>query len=154
MMNLPPTNPVPEDFSIRLVEGCPDAIVYADAEGRIQFWNAAATTIFGFSESEAIGATLDLIIPERLRARHWQGYREVMAGRATRYGAGALLSVPAQHKDGKPLSIEFTTLPLRDAAGALLGIAAFLRDATARFEEMRALRRELAALKPQPVGAG
>jgi PAS domain S-box-containing protein len=137
----------PADFLDRLVRDCPDAIVYADAEGLIRFWNIGATRIFGYGEAEALGASLDLIVPERLRARHWQGYDEVMKGRASRYGEGALLAVPARHKDGRQISVEFTILPLRDPSGTLLGIAAFLRDATARFEEVRALRRELAALK-------
>jgi nitric oxide dioxygenase len=137
----------PEDFLARLTSDSPDAIIYADAAGHIRFWNAAATRIFGFSESEALGARLDLIIPERLRARHWEGYDKIMGGAESRYAAGSLLAVPALHKEGRQISIEFTILPLRDAAGKLLGIAAYLRDATARFEEMRALRKELAALK-------
>lgn len=138
---------LPQDFADRLVRDGPEAVIYADADGRIAFWNAAATRVFGYGEAEALGQSLDLIIPERLRARHWQGYNEVMAGRASRYGAGDLLAVPARHKDGRQISVEFTILPFRDAAGALVGIAALLRDVTSRFEEMRALRRELAALK-------
>jgi PAS domain S-box-containing protein len=141
------TDDLPRDFFARLASDCPDAMIYADAAGHIRFWNAAATRIFGFSESEALGARLDLIIPERLRGRHWDGFDKVMAGTPSRYGEGALLAVPALHKDGRQISVEFTILPLHDAAGKLLGIAAFLRDATARFEEMRALRRELAVLK-------
>jgi PAS domain S-box-containing protein len=140
---------LPGDFTAQLVASCPDAVIYADTEGKIRFWNAAANRIFGFAEGEAFGASLDLIIPERLRARHWQGYDEVMRGRDSRYGEGDVLAVPAQRKDGRQISVEFTILPLRDEAGALLGIAAFLRDVTARFEEMRALRRDLAALKAQ-----
>jgi PAS domain S-box-containing protein len=135
------------EFAETLVERCPDAIVYADAGGTIRYWNAAATRLFGHSAETAIGASLDLIIPERLRARHWQGYREVMGGRPSRYPEGAVLAVPALRADGSQISVEFTILPLRDGEGALAGIAAFLRDATSRFEEMRALRRELAALK-------
>jgi PAS domain S-box-containing protein len=138
---------LPNDFAARLIADFPDAIIYADAAGHIRFWNAAATRIFGFGEQEALGARLDLIIPERLRARHWQGYDAVMGGGPSRYGEGALLAVPAIHKDGRQISVEFTILPLHDEAGRLVGIAAFLRDATARFEEVRALRRELAALK-------
>jgi PAS domain S-box-containing protein len=138
---------LPTDFLARLVGGCPDAIVYADATGHIRFWNAAATRIFGFSATEAIGTRLDLIVPERLRGRHWEGYDKVMAGAESRYGEGALLAVPALHKDGRQISVEFTILPMHDDDGRLAGIAAFMRDATARFEEMRALRRELAALK-------
>ena len=141
------TSDLPQDFLARLASEGPDAIVYADAARHIRFWNAAATRIFGFAESEALGARLDLIIPERLRGRHWQGYDQVMGGAESRYAEGALLAVPALHKDGRQISVEFTILPLRDAGGALLGIAAYLRDATARFEEMRALRREIAALK-------
>ncbi len=138
------------DFLEGLVASCPDAIIYADQEGKIRFWNASATRIFGFAEIEALGQSLDLIVPEGLRARHWEGYDRVMAGGASRYGEGDVLSVPAMRKGGKRISIEFTVLPLRDDAGALLGIAAFLRDATARFEELRGLRRELAELKAHP----
>lgn len=141
------TDDLPEGFLARLATNSPDAIVYADAAGNIRFWNAAATRIFGFSESEAIGARLDLIIPERLRDRHWDGYDKVLSGAESRYGAGALLAVPALHKDGRQLSVEFTILPLHDVTGKLLGIAAYLRDATARFEEMRSLRKEIATLK-------
>lgn len=138
---------LPDDFAARLVRDGPDAVIYADAEGRIRFWNAAATRLFGHRQGDALGASLDLIIPERLRPRHWHGYGEVMQGRESRYAEGALLAVPALHKDGRQLSVEFTIQPFRDAAGAMLGIAAVMRDVTARFEETRALRRELAALK-------
>src|SRR6185437_2530429 len=138
---------LPENFPTLVVEGCPDAIIYAEATGAIRYWNAAATRIFGYSAEEALGQSLDLIIPERLRGRHWEGWNRVMGGNPSRYADGALLAVPAARKDGSPLSIEFTILPVRDAAGQLVGIAAFLRDGTQRFEEMRALRRELAALK-------
>jgi len=140
-------NPLPQDFIARLAIDCPDAIIYADSAGNIRFWNAAATRIFGFAESEAVGARLDLIIPERLRGRHWEGFDKVMGGAPSRYGEGALLAVPALRKDGTQISVEFTILPVHDEAGRLVGIAAYLRDATARFEEMRALRRELAAAK-------
>lgn len=136
----------------RLARECADAIVYADREGRIRYWNGGATRIFGFGETEALGMSLDLIIRERLRTRHWQGYREVMAGRESRYAEGALLAVPAMHKNGRQISVEFTILPFHDGAGALIGSAAVLRDVTLRFEETRALRRELAALKGQALG--
>jgi PAS domain S-box-containing protein len=138
---------LPSAFFEHLVADGPDAVIYADAAGFIRYWNAAATRIFGFAEREAIGVRLDLIIPERLRGRHWEGYDKVMGGAQSRYGSGALLAVPALHKDGRQISIEFTILPLRSDAGTPIGIAACLRDATARFEEVRALRRELAALK-------
>lgn len=138
---------LPAGFYQHLVADSPDAVIYADAAGQIRFWNEAATRIFGFAESEALGRRLDIIIPERLRARHWEGYDKVMGGGASRYGEGALLAVPAIHRDGRQISVEFTLLPLHDEAGRLVGIAAFLRDATARFEEIRGLRREIAGLK-------
>ena len=86
-------------------------------------------------------------MPEPQRVRHWEGYHRVMAGDASRYGEGEVLTVPAMRKDGRRISIEFTILPVHDDAGAMVGIAAFLRDVTARFDELRALRRELAALR-------
>jgi PAS domain S-box-containing protein len=124
-----------------LLQTMSDAIVASDRDGRISFWNPGAERIFGFSRTEAIGQSLDLIIPERLRARHWAGYTKVMRTGESRYGHGDLLSVPALRKDGTRLSIEFTIVPLKDEAGAMAGMAAILRDVTARFEEMRALRQ-------------
>ena len=140
-------NKRPGGFLQRLTTDGPDAVVYADQEGKIRFWNRSATRIFGFAADEALGQTLDLIVPEAQRARHWEGYRRVMAGAASRYGEGEVLAVPALRKDGRRISIEFTILPLHDEAGAMVGIAAFLRDVTTRFDELRALRRELAALR-------
>ena len=133
-------------FADRLVSGLSDAIVDADAEGVIRRWNRGATRIFGFLESEALGQSLDLIIPERLRERHWQGYRATMHSGQSRYGDGQILSVPAQRKDGARISVEFTIVPFTDDSGQMIGIAAIMRDATAQFEELRALRRRLAAV--------
>ena len=139
----------PDQFADRLVSGMPDAIVYADAEGVIRRWSRGATRIFGFAEAEALGRSLDIIIPENLRERHWQGYRATMRTGKTRYGDGQILSVPAMCKDGARISVEFTIVPFSDDSGQMVGIAAIMRDTTARFEELRALRRELAALKAQ-----
>ena len=135
----------PDQFADRLVSGMPDAIVYADAEGVIRRWSRGATRIFGFAEAEALGRSLDIIIPENLRERHWQGYRATMRTGKTRYGDGQILSVPAMCKDGARISVEFTIVPLSDDSGQMVGIAAIMRDTTARFEELRALRRQLAA---------
>jgi PAS domain S-box-containing protein len=136
--------PYPAHFAERLVSGMADAIVYADAEGVIRVWNRGATRIFGFAEAEALGRSLDLIIPENLQERHWQGYRATMRTGQSRYGDGQILSVPAVRKDGTRVSVEFTIVPFTDNAGRMIGIAAIMRDATARFEELRALRRQLA----------
>jgi PAS domain S-box-containing protein len=133
-----------ERFAMALARDASDAIIYADSEGVIRFWNHGAERIFGFAEAEALGRPLDIIIPERLRARHWAGYAATMQSGATRYGSGEILAVPAMHKDGRRISVEFTILPFRSEAGRIAGIAAILRDVTARFEEMRALRAQLA----------
>ena len=137
-----------------IVRAAPDAIIYADARGMICFWNHGAERVFGFAEAEALGRSLDIIIPEGLRARHWAGYSATMQSGSTRYGAGELLAVPAMRKDGRRISIEFTILPFRDDAGKMEGIAAILRDVTARFEETRALRRQLAERPIPPPGQG
>jgi len=138
---------VPDGFFHALAREAGDGIVYADTEGRIRFWNRGAEAIFGFAEPEALGHSLDLIIPERQRERHWAGYAETMRSARTRYGAGQLLAVPALRKDGSRISIEFTIVPMRDASGRMAGIAAIIRDVTKRFEELKALRNELTALR-------
>lgn len=135
-----------EDFAARLLAGLPDAVVYADAQGAIRHWNDGARRIFGFTAQEAMGQSLDLIIPESLRARHWSGFAHTMQTGQSRYGAGDLLSVPALRKDGTRISVEFTIVPFRDASG-MQGIAAVMRDVTARFEELRALRRQVKELQ-------
>jgi PAS domain S-box-containing protein len=127
-------------FYRTLARDAADAIIYADAEGRIAFWNKAAERIFGFSETEALGRTLDIIIPEKLRDRHNRGFSEAVRTGKTRYGTGHVLAVPAVRRDGTHLSIEFTILPFRDRAGRILGIAATLRDVTAKYEKMKASR--------------
>ena len=137
----------PQNFATVLLQATPDAVVYADAAGKIRFWNPAAERIFGFAAAEALGQSLDIIIPEFLRARHWEGYETTMRTGQTKYGAGELLAVPAIRKDGSRLSVEFTVVAFHDSAGAMAGIAATLRDVTSRFEETRALRRRLAGLE-------
>ena len=121
-----------------------DAIIAADKEGIIRFWNPGAERIFGYARHAAIGQSLDIIIPERLRKRHWDGYRQVIKSGESRYGQGDILAVPGIRKDGAGVSLEFTIVPLRDGAGELIGLAAIMRDVTKRFEEMRALKQKLA----------
>ena len=128
------------DLGKCLIERIPDAVVYADRDGTIRFWNFGAERIFGFSKDEALGRSLDIIIPERFRNRHWDGYRQMMTTGLSRYAADKLLAVPAQTKAGDTLSIQFTVTPVRDRAGALAGIAAVLRDVTATFQELKQLR--------------
>src|SRR5882762_9210614 len=133
------------DFS-QLVTAIGDAIVVTDAAGAIILWNPAAERMFGFTPSEAIGQSMDLIIPERLRKRHWEGYEKTMATGQTKYGTD-LLKVPAAHKDGRTLSIAFTVAMLMSAEGKPAAIAAVIRDETVRFNDDRALRKKVADLE-------
>jgi PAS domain S-box-containing protein len=123
-----------------------DAIIAADRDGIICFWNPGAERMFGHVSGEAIGRSLDLIIPERLRQRHWDGFRQTMDTGRSRYGEGDLLSVPALRKDGTTISVEFTIVLLKSEPVGVRGIVAVMRDVTQRFEEMRQLRRKLAEL--------
>ena len=121
-----------------------DAIVASDRGGTITFWNPGAVRIFGYTSEEALGQSLDLIIPENLRARHWQGYEKVMATGESHYGQGYLLSVPALTKSGRRISVEFTIVMLKDEQNCPIGTAAILRDVSKDFEENRKLKRQLA----------
>jgi PAS domain S-box-containing protein len=128
-------------FPSTLVDAMADAVIYADASGIVHFWNQGAERIFGFSNAEAVGKSLDIIIPESLRQRHWDGFNQTMRTGTSRYQAGALLAVPAIRKDGSRISVEFTIVPFHGDAGQMVGIAAVMRDVTERFEEMKALRK-------------
>ena len=134
-----------------LLASAADAILATDRDGVIRFWNPGAARLFGFTGEQAIGASLDLIIPERLQQRHWSGWEQVIATGVTRYGAGDLLSVPALTADGRQISVEFTITLLHGSDGQISGMAAILRDVTPRFVELRRLRRELAAQASRPV---
>ena len=123
-----------------------DAIIATGADGSIVLWNPAAERMFGYLASEALGQSLDLIIPERFRHRHWEGYRKAMGTGQSRYGT-EVLRVPAVHKDGRPLSIAFTVALLYTSDKQVRAIAAIVRDETSRWNEERALRQRLAELE-------
>lgn len=137
---------IDDQLSRRIVQETQDGIIFADRDGIIRFWNAGAESMFGFGAEETVGQTMDLIIPQRLRDRHWEGWRKSMATGITRYGR-QVLAVPALRKDGTRISIEFTIVILKDPRGAVLGAAAIIRDVTARWEEQRALKQRLAELE-------
>jgi PAS domain S-box-containing protein len=142
-----------EGIAAAVLDGVADAVIVSDRDGIICFWNPGATRIFGFTAEEALGRSLDIIIPERLRARHWEGYRQTMATGKSRYGSGDLLSVPAIRKDGSGLSVEFTIATVTDATGAITGLVAVLRDVSVRFQELKSLRQQLRDAT-RPVVAG
>jgi PAS domain S-box-containing protein len=141
------------DVERRIVTDTADGVLFADQEGIIRYWNGGCSRIFGFTAPEAVGKSLDIIIPDSLKTRHWQGYAQTMQTGKTRYGGGDLLAVPAVRKDGTRISVEFSIVPFRDDGGGMMGMGAIMRDITSRFEEMKALRKSLAALKGPVTGA-
>jgi PAS domain S-box-containing protein len=120
-----------------------DAIIACDRDGIIRFWNPGAARIFGFTAEDALGRSLDIIIPERLRARHWEGYRRMMTTGQSRYADSQLLSVPGCRKDGSQVSVEFTINALKNDLGEPTHLVAVMRDVTERFDEMKKLRAQL-----------
>ena len=135
------------DFK-QLVEVVGDAMVASDASGAMTLWNPAAERMFGFTEQEALGQSLDLIIPQRQQQRHWDGYHKTMATGVTKYG-NDVLRVPAVHKDGHSLSIAFTVALLHAPDGKISAIVAVIRDESSRFAEDRNLRKRLLELESQ-----
>ena len=131
-----------------LVAAVGDAVIVSDRSGAITLWNGGAEHMFGYSEEEALGRKLDLIVPERLRKRHWDGYQKSMETGTTKYG-NDLLRVPATHKDGRAMSIAFTVAMLFDPDHKVSGVIAIIRDETVRFNDDRALRKRLAELEAQ-----
>lgn len=129
-----------------LVSAVGDAVVVSDANGAITLWNKAAERLFGYSEAEALGQSLDLMIPERLRKGHWDGYRKTMETGVTRYGT-EVLQVPAIDKAGRSFSIAFTVALLYSADNKVSAIAAVIRDDTKRFERDRTQRRRISELE-------
>ena len=130
----------------QIVEKSADAIIFADHDGIIRLWNAGAKAILGYTAEEALDQSLDLIVPEKLRNRHWEGYRKVMATGRTKYGKETL-AVPAITKGGNRISIEFTIVLVTNDSGKPLGTAAIIRDVTERFLKQKELRKRLAELE-------
>lgn len=133
----------------KIVEEVPDAIVFADREGIIRVWNAGAAAMFGYGAAEAVGRTLDLIIPETMRERHWEGYRKVMETGVTKYGK-EMLAVPGLRKDGTRISLEFSVAMIRGEDGRLQGIVAVMRDVTARWRKEQEEKKRRASTEAQP----
>jgi len=140
--------PTHEGLCKEIVENAPDAMIFADREGVIRLWNSGAEAMFGYTADEALGKSLDIIIPENLRGRHWEGYHRTMATGETKYGKD-LLAVPGIRKDGTRISLEFSIVMVRDESGRLLGPAAILRDVTARFLKEKQTREKIAALESE-----
>ena len=131
-----------------MVEQIPDAVVFADCEGLIRVWNHGAELVFGFTAGEVLGRSLDVIIPERLRAAHWQGFRRAIDDGRT-HAANRVRTTRSLHKDGRKLYVDLSFGVITDSSGSVAGAVAVGRDCTERFEEEKALRERLAALEPR-----
>ena len=133
-------------MSQQILALAPDAILFSDREGIIRLWNSGAERIFGFKTEQAIGQSLDIIIPEKLRERHWEGYHKTMESGETRYGTD-LLAVPAMNADGSRLLTEFSIIMLTSDDGKPIGVAAIMRDVSQRHQKEKQLRERLTELE-------
>lgn len=135
-----------EQLCSTIIENANDAVMFSDSEGIIQLWNSGAERMFGYRSEEALGKSLDLIIPENLRQRHWDGYFRVMASGTSRYSV-EMLSAPALRKDGSRISTEFSMVVVTDTAGQVQGVAAIIRDVTARWQREREQKERIRELE-------
>ena len=140
-----------EWLSGQIVEQSGDAIMYADSGGIIRLWNRGAERMFGYAESEALGQSLDLIIPDNLRNRHWEGYFRVMESGESHYSVD-LLSAPALRKDGTRISTEFSMVLVKGEDGKVLGVAAVIRDVSARWQREKEFKERIRVLEAQLAG--
>jgi len=137
-------------FSGDILRSMSEALIFSDLQGIIQIWNRGAENVFGFSAAESVGQSLDLIIPERLRKAHWEGFNKAIARGATLPGRTSLIT-RSLHKSGEQIYVDMSFAMVKDEAGQMLGSMAVARDATARFLEQKELRRQLAELTPKPA---
>jgi PAS domain S-box-containing protein len=142
---------LPHNLPLRVLDGSPDAILICDRVGTVRYWNAAAERVFGFRVTEALGVSMNLIIPAPFRARHWAGWEAAMNTGVTRYSGGQLLAVPALHKDGRRIAIEFSIQFITDANGETKWVAAVIRDVTERYLREKNLRAQLKAAGQEGV---
>jgi PAS domain S-box-containing protein len=131
-----------------IIAQLPEAVIVADREGRIRLWNRGAEVMFGHPAAEALGKTLDIIIPEDLRQRHWDGYHRAVSAGHTQLGDRAL-PTKAVRKDGTTIYVELSFAIVLAETGATLGALAVGRDITERYARDKALRRRLAALEKE-----
>ncbi|MFB0963592.1 MAG: PAS domain S-box protein [Pseudomonas sp.] len=134
-----------------LIEQSPDAMIYSDIQGRVRVWNAAASKMFGFSAEQAIGQSLDIIIPEKLRKAHWRGFDAAIAAGVTKH-SGKLMPTKALRADGSEFYTEMGFALIFNNQGEVVGTVAQARDITERFEKGRAERQRLQELEKRLAG--
>jgi PAS domain S-box-containing protein len=136
------------DLELRgiLIEQAPDAAIFADQRGVIREWNPAAERIFGYPRDEAVGVSLDLIVPERFREAHWRGYDRALSEGQTKY-VGKSLPTRSVRKDGSTIYVELTFAVVHDQMGSVIGALAHARDITERWEGERQQRQRIRELE-------
>jgi len=132
----------------RLIEQNPDAVIFADLDGTIRVWNAAAERVFGHAAADAIGQNLDLIVPERFRDAHWKGWERAIEDRVTKY-VGQSLPTRSVNADGEQITVELSFAIVLDGDGASVGAVATARDISERFERDRQTRARLRELEAE-----
>lgn len=134
------------DLADSLLNQAPDAVIFADINGVIRLWNAAATRVFGFTENQAVGENLNIIIPERFREAHWEGFERALEARSTKY-AGQALATRSVRSDGAQIYVELSFAIVLDDDGSALGALSHARDITERYEQERANRKRIRDLE-------
>ena len=130
-----------------IVQQTAEAVIYSSREGVVERWNAAAAAMFGYSAAEVLGQSMDLMIPEHLRAAHWRGFDAAMASGNLRLN-GRPTMTRGLHKTGQKLYVEMSFALVRDGAGAVLGSVAVARDVTEKVERDKAAAKAAVAAKP------
>jgi len=139
-----------ESTAVHILRSMPEALIFCDLEGIIRVWNGGAEKVFGWSAAEAVGQSLDLIIPERMRKAHWDGFNQALARGGVKPGRTSMIT-RSLHKSEEFIYVDMSFEMVRDEAGQMLGSLAVARDATKRFNDEKALRKQLAELSAKPA---
>jgi len=140
-----------EASAAHILRCMPEALIFCDLEGVIRVWNGGAEKVFGWSAAEAVGQSLDLIIPERMRKAHWDGFNQALERGGVKPGRTSMIT-RALHKSVEFIYVDMSFEMVRNEAGQMLGSMAVARDATQRFNDEKALRKQLAELTARPAG--
>lgn len=146
-----PQDPTLDTTAVHILRSMPEALIFCDMEGIIRIWNAGAEKVFGWSAAEAVGQSLDLIIPERMRQAHWDGFNQAIARGGVKPGRTSMIT-RSLHKTQEFIYVDMSFEMVKDEQGRMLGSMAVARDATKRFNDEKALRKQLAELTARPAG--
>lgn len=139
-----------ESTAVHILRSMPEALIFCDLDGIIRVWNGGAEKVFGWSAAEAVGQSLDLIIPERMRRAHWDGFNQALERGGVKPGRTSMIT-RSLHKNVESIYVDMSFEMVRDETGQMLGSLAVARDATQRFNDEKALRKQLAELTtPKP----